>query len=61
MVTEIERIKGNLKLITEMKTLLEEYKKNQRVIKEKTVELYRKNKELLIFKNRYSERKEEFI
>jgi len=50
---EVDRIKKNLPIITEIRDLMEEYNNNQKIIKDRVVELYRKTKEIQLFKNKY--------
>lgn len=53
LMVEMEKIKGSLTVVDEIKELLEEYKSNQIITKNKMVELYKEFEELKLFKDTY--------
>jgi hypothetical protein len=53
LTVEMNKIKSQLPLISEVKQLLIEYKCTQEIIKKKTIELYREIEEISLFKEKY--------
>jgi hypothetical protein len=53
LTSEMEKIKMQLPVVTEIRALLEEYSKNQNILKTRSVELYREIEEVNAFKERH--------
>ncbi len=49
----MEKIKGSLSVIEDVRELLEEYKLNQNIAKIKLIDLYKEFEELKVFRDNY--------